>query len=127
MIKINMAVEASSHEELLEALKAAGPNVTSFYGEVVPGKKTEVTVTPAEPTASESVVVSPELPNEPVPDYDITEVRAALAKVREVSGTDAMRDIMRKYGAEKLPDLDKEHYAAVMKEATECLQQATPA
>lgn len=121
MIKINMAVEASSHEELLEALKAAGPNVTSFYGEVVPGKKTEVTVTPAEP-----VVVPPELPDDPEPIYDISEVRAALAKVREVSGTDAMRNIMRKYGAEKLPDLGKEHYAAVMKEATECLQQATP-
>jgi len=123
MIKINMAVEASSHAELLEALKNAGPNVTSFYGEVVPGKKTEVTVTPAEP-----VVVSPELPNDPDPEpvYDISEVRTALAKVREVSGTDAMRNIMRKYGAEKLPDLGKEHYAAVMKEATECLQQATP-
>ena len=121
MIKINMAVEASSHAELLEALKNAGPNVTSFYGEVVPGKKTEVTVTPAEP-----VVVSPEPPDDPEPIYDISEVRAALAKVREVSGTDAMRNIMRKYGAEKLPDLGKEHYAAVMKEATECLQQGTP-
>ena len=121
MIKINMAVEASSHEELLEALKAAGPNVTSFYGEVVPGKKTEVVVTPAEP-----VDVSPTLPDEPTPDYAITDVRAALAKVREATDTETMRNIMRKYGAEKLPDLDRAHYADVMKEATECLQQAMP-
>ena len=126
MIKINMAVKASTHAELLEALQAAGPNVTNFYGEVVGGQKTEVALTPAQPTASEPVVVPPELPDEPTPDYDITDVRAALAKVREATDTETMRNIMRKYGAEKLPDLDKAHYAAVMKEATECLQQATP-
>ena len=121
MIKINMAVEASTHAELLEALQAAGPNVATFYGEVVGGKPTEVHITPVD-APTEHVY---DAPPEPEPDIDITEVRAALAKVREVSGTDAMRDIMRKYGAEKLPDLDKSHYAAVLKEATECLQKAT--
>lgn len=123
MIKINMAVEASTHEELLEALKSAGPNVVSFYGEVKSGKKTEVTVTPAEPAPADT---EPTPPPEPEPVYDITDVRAMLAKVREVKGNDAMRDLMRKHGAEKLPELDKAHYAAVMKEAGECLQQDTP-
>ena len=131
MIQINMAVTASSHAELLEALQAAGPNVTTFYGEVVPGEKTEVSLTKKEP-----VVVSPELPDsyapadEPAPKpervYDITEVRAALAAVREMAGTEEMRSILRKYGAEKLPDLDTAHYAAVMAEADKCLQTDTP-
>lgn len=124
MIKINMAVEASTHEELLEALKSAGPNVHTFYGEVVGGKKTEITITPAEP--ENEAPAAPENAPPPEPVYDITEVRALLAQVRESVGSEEMRDILRKHGAEKLPDLNKAHYAAVMKEATECLQRVTP-
>lgn len=119
MIEINMSVKASTHKELLEALEAAGPNVTSFYGEVVGGQKTEVTITHNEPAPEEPTIPEPE------PVYSITEVRAALSKLRESVGTEPMREILRKYGAEKLPDLNAQHYAAVMKEATECLQQAT--
>lgn len=130
MIKINMSVEASSHEELLEALRNAGPNVTSFYGEVVgqkpmPAKKPTaedyVPEVPACTSAGESV--EEPLP-EPTPVYSKDEVRAELRKVMQTQGSDAMRQILSKYNCKKLDEADEKDYPAIVKDVQEALANA---
>ena len=131
MIKINMSVEASSHEELLEALKNAGPNVTSFYGEVVgqqplPAKKP----TPA-PTEEDLYNGPPpeEPAEEPLPEpepvYSKDEVRAELRKVMQTQGSDAMRQILSKYGCKKLDEASEKDYPAIVKDVQEALANAS--
>lgn len=130
MIKINMSVEASSHAELLEALKNAGPNVTSFYGEVV-GQKPQPTAKPA-PTPTEEDLHNgppPEEPaEEPLPDpepvYSKDEVRAELRKVMQTQGSDAMRQILSKYGCKKLDEASEKDYPAIVKDVQEALANA---
>ena len=121
MFKVDMAVTADTPEELLEALKSAGPNVHSFYGEVLPSAgetRVEITPTEVEPVA-EPEEEKAEKPEEPASAPTMVEVRAALAKVREEKGSEAMREILRKHGAEKLADLDEALYAAVVAEAND--------
>lgn len=130
MIKISMSVEASSHDELLEALKNAGPNVTRFYGEVVgqkplPAAKPVYTPTeedlhngpPAEEPAEEP------LP-EPEPVYSKDEVRAELRKVMQAQGSDAMRQILGKYNCKKLDEASEKDYPAIVKDVQEALANA---
>lgn len=130
MIKISMSVEASSHDELLEALKNAGPNVTSFYGEVV-GQKPRPTVNPTaedyvpEVPASTSTEEPAEEPlPEPEPVYSKDEVRAELRKVMQTQGSDAMRQILSKYGCKKLDETSEKDYPAIVKDVQEALANA---
>ena len=133
MVKINMAVEATSHEELLEALKNAGPNVTSFYGEVVkeaPKGRTfqglDSTSNAEDGTDSADDVQPVEDPvPEPVPVYSKDEVRAELRKVLQTQGSDVMKDILRKYGSEKLDGVDEKHYPAIVADVQEVLASAS--
>lgn len=129
MIRINMAVTADTAAELVEALKNAGPNVTSFYGEV---KGTNVqTASEPEPEAPEPgdsceekpTVTSENPPAKPERAYALLEVRAELAKVRERKGGDAMRALLAKYGADKLADLDASRYPALMADTAEALKE----
>lgn len=130
MIKINMSVEASSHEELLEALKNAGPNVTSFYGEVVgqmplPAKKPTAEDYVPEVPASTSTEEPVEEPlTEPEPVYSKDEVRAELRKVMQTKGSDAMRQILSKYGCKKLDEASEKDYPAIVKDVQEALANA---
>lgn len=128
MIKINMSVEASSHEELLEALKNAGPNVTSFYGEVVgqkpmPAEKPAITPAPTEEALHNGPPPEEPLP-EPTPVYSKDEVRAELRKVMQTQGSDAMRQILSKYNCKKLDEADEKDYPAIVKDVQEALANA---
>lgn len=126
MVKISMAVEASSHEELLEALKNAGPNVYSFYGEVK--TQADVPSTPTVETTEEPAADEPaqeDTPEEPTPVYSKDEVRAELRKVLHTQGSDVMKDILRKYGSEKLDGVDESHYPAIVAEVQEVLASAS--
>lgn len=136
MIKINMSVEANSHEELLEALKNAGPNVTSFYGEVVKAApagssfqgqhrtqaSTDEPQLPGQIHMDELQHTSP-LP-EPTPVYSKDEVRAELRKVMQTQGSDAMRQILSKYNCKKLDEADEKDYPAIVKDVQEALANA---
>lgn len=130
MIKISMSVEASSHEELLEALKNAGPNVTSFYGEVVgqkPVQKNKPTAedyAPVEPASTSTEAPAEEPLPEPTPVYSKDEVRAELRKVLQTQGSDAMRQILSKYGCQKLDEANEKDYPAIVKDVQEALANA---
>ena len=130
MIKINMSVEASSHEELLEALKNAGPNVTSFYGEVVgqmplPSKKpTAEDYVPEVPASTSTEEPAEEHLTEHEPVYSKDEVRAELRKVVQTQGSDAMRQILSKYGCKKLDEASEKDYPAIVKDVQEALANA---
>ena len=126
MIKINMAVTVDTADELLEALKNAGPNVASFYGEVRGLDRSaaaqaiaDVASKPDKPDAESEAP-----PAEPEPVYSMTEVRAGLAKVRELQGSDGMRAILRAFGAEKLADVDPAKYPGIMQDIEKVLKEA---
>ena len=131
MIKISMSVEAGSHEELLEALKNAGPNVTSFYGEVV-GQKPQQAVKPT-PTPTEEDLHNGPPPEEPAeeplpepePVYSKDEVRAERRKVMQTQGSDAMRQILSKYNCKKLDEASEKDYPAIVKDVQEALANAS--
>lgn len=129
MIKINMSVEASSHEELLEALKNAGPNVTSFYGEVVGQKPMPVEKPVHTPAPTEEDLHNGPPPEEPLPEpepvYSKDEVRAELRKVMQTQGSDAMRQILSKYGCKKLDEASEKDYPAIVKDVQEALANAS--
>lgn len=126
MIKINMSVTASSHEELLQALKNAGPDVTSFYGEVVPTEPSQAEKPTLVPTEEDLHNGPP--PEEPIPDptpvYSKDEVRAELRKVMQTQGSDAMREILSKYGCKKLDEANEKDYPAIVNDVKEALASA---
>ena len=119
MIQIDMAVTVNSTAELLEALANAGPNVRSFFGEVVDsGAKSTPTVAETEDAATETAEDPTEEPEGDAPKTpSMYDVRAALAKVRDKHGADKMREILLKYGSDKLAGVDESHYAALMEDA----------
>ena len=53
---------------------------------------------------------------QPVPEktYKFTEVRAILAEKSRDGHTVAVKDLLHKYGADKLSDLDPKFYAAIV-------------
>lgn len=124
MVTINMAVTVDTVEELMEALKNAGPNVASFYGEVRGLNRSDAACAirdvASKPTQPETAEDTP--PAEPTPVYEMTDVRAALAKLREVVGSDGMRAVMSKHGSEKLADIDPSTYPALMADVEAALK-----
>ena len=56
-------------------------------------------------------------PEEPKKEYTFTEVRAFLAEKSRAGHTAEVKKILAAHGADKLSDLDKAEYAAVMAEA----------
>ncbi|MBQ3268369.1 MAG: DNA ligase [Clostridia bacterium] len=51
---------------------------------------------------------------EPEKTYSFTEVRGILADKSRSGHTVAVKDLLRKYGADKLSDLDPKFYAAIV-------------
>ena len=126
MIKINMAVTVDTAEELLEALKSAGPNVASFYGEVRGLERSDAAqaISNAAQKPDKPAVEPGNSPTEPEPVYSMTEVRAGLAKVRELQGSDGMRAILRAFGSEKLAYIDPAKYPGIMQDIEKVLKEA---
>ena len=127
MVKINMAVTVDTVEELIEALKSAGPNVATFYGEVKGLNAADVSplINPTiEEIKQELTSAEPEAPaREPEPVYTMVQVREALAKVRDIRGGDHMREILRKYGADKLAGVNPDQYTALMADLNIALEK----
>ena len=77
--------------------------------EIAPDKVQPEPVEAAEPVKPESET----------PQYEMTEVRAALAKARANGVNDS--EIVRSFGAESFPQIDKSQYGAVMAKLEEAL------
>ena len=77
-------------------------------------RKTEESEVPKpEPEQNEAKEEKPE----PVKEYTFTEVRTFLADKSRAGHTAEVKKILAAHGADKLSDLDKAEYAAVMAEA----------
>lgn len=76
---------------------------------------------PEEDFAPDQVQPEPEpaKPEPETPQYEMTEVRAALAKAR-ANGVN-VSEIVRSFGAESFPQIDKSQYGAVMAKLEEAL------
>lgn len=61
---------------------------------------------------------------EPKPAPTLEQVRAVLAEKSRAGYTAAIRELLRKYGAEKLSQVDPQHYEALLKDV-EGLADAT--
>lgn len=122
MVKISMTVFADSREELLEALKNAGPDVVSFHGEIDPNIFQQPEL-PTEPCAEEPAPEENE-PAEPTPVYSKDEVRAELRKVMNLRGSEAMREILSRYGSPKLDGVPEEAYPAIVADVQKALEDA---
>lgn len=80
-----------------------------------------------QPEAPKPEIVSEQVQSEPepvkpepeTPQYEMTEVRAALAKAR-ANGVN-VSEIVRSFGAESFPQIDKSQYGAVMAKLEEAL------
>ena len=76
---------------------------------------------PAEAAAPEDKTVtvppSPAVPEKPASAVKLEEVRAVLAEKSHEGKTAAVRELLGKYGAQKLSEVDPANYASLLKEA----------
>ena len=86
--------------------------VSEFQGE----QDKPAVETKARKAAPKQIEAKEEKP-EPVKEYTFTEVRAFLADKSRAGHTVEVKKILAAHGADKLSDLDKAEYAAVMAEA----------
>ena len=53
----------------------------------------------------------------PEPSFSLEDVRAALLQKTRAGFKDAVKELLRAHGAERLPDIDPAQYSAIMTEA----------
>ena len=61
-------------------------------------------------------------PSEDVKKLSLVEVRAALIKLRELKGHDAVKVLLQQFGCEKAPDLPENTFADVIRKAEEAMK-----
>lgn len=101
---------------VLQELKECGEKLVSVseeLKEIFSEAELEKKKAPAKKKESEA---KPE-PEEPKKEYTFTEVRTFLAEKSRAGHTAEVKKILAAHGADKLSDLDKAEYAAVMAEA----------
>jgi hypothetical protein len=54
---------------------------------------------------------------EPKPAYSFVEIRKKFAEMSRAGHTDALKDLLRKHGADKLSSVDPSQYAALLADA----------
>ena len=115
---IHFHVHATSIEDLKRQLREA-------LGEITPTidpKLLETAAAPVEPAKEpqpEQPKAEPETqaePEQPTKTYTLAEVRAAANTYRDKHGIEALREIFKKHGGEKLKDIPESSYAALMEE-----------
>ena len=109
---------------VLQELKECGEKLVSIseelkeYFSASEAKELEKKKASAKKKEPEAKVETPEESKpEPVKEYTFTEVRTFLADKSRAGHTAEVKKILAAHGAEKLSDLDKAEYAAVMAEA----------
>ena len=60
-------------------------------------------------------------PVKQTPQYDVVDLqKAAFEKAKQIeNGVEKVKELIKKYGVETLPEMDKKHYAAFLKELEE--------
>lgn len=60
-------------------------------------------------------------PQEPVPEITLEEVRGVLADISRAGFTADVKNLIIKYGAERLSDVDPNNYSALLNDAKELM------
>lgn len=92
--------------EVVEDMRSLADSLQSLADAMTQGESPE-----SEPVQK----VSPPPPKEPT--VALEQVRAVLAEKSHDGKTDAVRELLQKYGAPKLSAVDPKHYPALLKDA----------
>lgn len=103
----------SISEKVSTVARVIAEIVSEFQGE--PDKP--VIEAKTKKTASKQIEAKAEEPELQAKEYTFTEVRTFLAEKSRAGHTAEVKKILAAHGADKLSDLDKAEYAAVMAEA----------
>lgn len=104
-----LSVVLQELKECGEKLVSVSEELKEIFSEAEPEKKKA-------PAKKKEPEAKPE-PEEPKKEYTFTEVRTFLADKSRAGHTAEVKKILAAHGADKLSDLDKAEYAAVMAEA----------
>ncbi len=77
----------------------------------------EVTEPPKKAPKEKQPEAEPDPAEEPAKEWSLEEVRMILAEKSRAGHTEEVRDLISKYGAERLSDIKPADYAALMAEA----------
>lgn len=119
MIYLN--IEATSIDDLKKQMHevlgqteqpSAQPAVNLCPG--APGQEPTVGQTGSSLTAKTSGQADGEPKEEPAKTYSLADVRAQANALKDKFGIDALRDVFRLHGGEKLKDIPESSYAALM-------------
>lgn len=106
----NVADLKSQLREMLAGIEAAAPASLLLTGHEVPSTQTDVS-----PAAEAAASTQPDVkPEDPV--VKLEDVRAAANAYRDKHGLEALREIFKKHGGEKLKDIPAANYRALMLE-----------
>ena len=101
---------------VLQELKECGEKLITVSEQLTEMFSASETKEPEKKKAS-AKKKEPEAKEEPSKEYTFTEVRTFLADKSRAGHTAEVKKILAAHGADKLSDLDKAEYAAVMAEA----------
>lgn len=102
---------------VLQELKECGEKLVSISEELTEIFSASEEKAPEKKKASAKKKETEAKEPEPVKEYTFTEVRTFLADKSRAGHTAEVKKILAAHGADKLSDLDKAEYAAVMAEA----------
>ena len=102
---------------VLQELKECGEKLVSISEELTEIFSSSEEKAPEKKKASVKKKEADAKEPEPVKEYTFTEVRTFLANKSRAGHTAEVKKILAAHGADKLSDLDKAEYAAVMAEA----------
>ena len=102
---------------VLQELKECGEKLVSISEELTEIFSSSEEKAPEKKKASVKKKEADAKEPEPVKEYTFTEVRTFLADKSRAGHTAEVKMILAAHGADKLSDLDKAEYAAVMAEA----------
>lgn len=102
---------------VLQELKECGEKLVSISEELTEIFSTSEEKVPEKKKTSAKKKEAEAKEPEPVKEYTFTEVRTFLADKSRAGHTAEVKKILAAHGADKLSDLDKAEYAAVMAEA----------
>ena len=102
---------------VLQELKECGEKLVSISEELSAIFSASEEKAPEKKKASAKKKEAEAKEPEPVKEYTFTEVRTFLADKSRAGHTAEVKKILAAHGADKLSDLDKAEYAAVMAEA----------
>lgn len=115
MSKIQLLLDVVDN---MRALADSIQAVANTMRENEPDRPTESAPAP-EPVQSGPAEPEPIPVPEPVKPITLPELRAALGKLSRDGYTDQIRDLIQKYGADRLGEVDPGNYSALLKEAEE--------